>query len=70
MICNAVFGMGNNTRMRDSLTAIGGGSSMVGLIFLLAGNHSSHLWMPIVGKILIGVGAVLLAFRAWRQWKS
>jgi hypothetical protein len=51
--------------VRDTLTAVGRGSTLVGLIFVLAGG--AHPWMLLVGKVLIGVGIVLLIVYFWRQ---
>ena len=51
--------------MRDTLTAIGRGATIVGLLFVLAGG--SHPWLLLAGKALIGVGIVLLIVHFWRQ---
>jgi hypothetical protein len=55
------------TILRDSLTAIGRGSTIVGLLFVFAGGSGAHPWLLLEGKILIGVGVVLLIVHFWRQ---
>jgi hypothetical protein len=51
--------------VRDTLTAIGRGSTIVGLLFVLAGG--AHPFLLLAGKVLIGVGIVLLIVHFWRQ---
>jgi hypothetical protein len=41
--------------MQDSLTAIGCGSTIASLLFVLAGASGTHPWLLLVGKALIGV---------------
>lgn len=55
----------NNVTVRDTLTAIGRGSTIVGLLFMLAGG--AYPWLLFAGKVLIGVGIVLLIVHFWRQ---
>ena len=58
----------NNVTVRDTLTAIGRGSTIVGLLFVLAGG--AHPWLLLAGKALIGVGMVLLIVHFWRRSRS
>jgi hypothetical protein len=51
--------------VRDSLTAIGRGSTIAGLLLVLAGG--AHPGLLLAGKALIGVGIVLLIVHFWRQ---
>jgi hypothetical protein len=53
--------------VRDTLTAIGRGSTIAGLLFALAGASGAHPWLLMVGKVLIGVGIVLLIVHFWKQ---
>ncbi len=53
--------------MRDTVTAIGGGSTFVGLVFMLAGSQPDHSWFLLAGKFLIGIGIVLLVFKIWKR---
>jgi hypothetical protein len=48
----------NNIAMRDSLTALGRGSTIVGLLFVAAGAKGEHPRLLIVGQILIGIGII------------
>jgi len=57
----------NNETVRNSLTAIGRGSTIAGLIFVLAGAKGAHPWLLLVGKVLIGAGIVLLMVHFWKQ---
>ena len=56
--------------VRDTLTAVGGGSTFVGMIFLLGAANNAHPQMELAGKILIAVGIVLFAVKVWRHWKA
>jgi hypothetical protein len=51
--------------VRDTLTAIGRGCTIAGLLFVLAGG--AHPWLLLAGKVLIGAGIVLLIVHLWRQ---
>ena len=53
--------------VRNTLTAIGRGSTIAGLLFVLAGASGTHPWLLLVGKVLIGVGIVLLIVHFWKQ---
>ena len=55
----------NNGNVRDTLTAIGRGCTIAGLLFVLAGG--THPGLLLAGKVLIGVGIVLLVVHLWRQ---
>lgn len=59
----------NTINVRDTMTAIGGGGTMVGLLLVLAsrGAHNGLLWG---GQILIAVGFILLVLKLWKQWQS
>jgi hypothetical protein len=46
--------------MRNSLTAIGRGSTIVGLLLVLAGSRGAIPALLLAGQILIGVGVILL----------
>lgn len=60
--------MRNNGVVRDTLTAIGGGSTFVGMIFLLGGD--AHPQMELAGKVLIVIGIVLFIVKVWKHWQS
>ena len=62
--------MRNNRFVRDTLTAIGGGSTFVGMIFLLGGVSNAHPPMELAGKVLIGIGIVLFLVKVWEHWQS
>ena len=53
--------------MKHTLTAIGRGSTIAGLLLVLAGAKGSHLWLLLAGKVLIGLGIVLLMIHFWKQ---
>ena len=53
--------------VRNTLTAIGRGSTIAGLLLVLAGASGTHPWLLLVGKVLIGVGIVLLIVHFWKQ---
>ena len=53
--------------MRDTVTAIGGGSAVVGLLFVLAGSQPDHSLFLLAGKFLIGISTVLLVFKIWKR---
>jgi hypothetical protein len=55
---------------RDSLTAIGGGSSMTGVLFLMAGRGGAHPGLLLIGEILAAVGFILLIVKKWKEWQS
>jgi hypothetical protein len=53
--------------MKDSLTAIGRGATIVGLLFVLAGSRGNHPSVLLTGQILIGIGIVLLIVHFWTR---
>jgi hypothetical protein len=55
---------------RDSITAIGGGSTMVGLLLALASDRGRHRWLLLAGQVLIALGAILFIIRLWKQRQS
>ncbi len=57
----------DNETVRDNLTVIGRGSTIVGLLFVLAGASGAYPWLLLAGKGLIGVGIVLLVVHFWKQ---
>lgn len=59
----------HSVKMTASLTAIGRGSTIVGLILILAAKSGTSAWMLRTGEILIAVGIVLLMVHFWRQWR-
>ena len=50
----------NNGSVRDSLTAIGRGCTIVGLLLVLGGSRGAHSQLLLAGQMLIGVGVLLL----------
>jgi hypothetical protein len=52
---------------RSSISAIGSGATMIGLLLLLAGSDRPLLLRA--GQVLIGLGIVLLFVMLWQQHK-
>jgi hypothetical protein len=63
----AQWAVAYNGNVRDTVTAIGGGSTLVGLLFVLAGSQPNHPQFLLAGKVLIGIGIVLLIFKLWKR---
>ena len=60
--------MHHTVKVRDTMTTIGGGSTMVGLLLVLA-SRGAHNWFLWAGQILIAVGFVLLVIKLWKRWQ-
>ena len=57
--------MRNTVIVRDSLTPIGGGCVIAGLLFVLASGDSA--WVALAGKALIAIGIILLIRKFLKQ---
>jgi len=55
--------------VRNSLTAIGRGSTIAGLL-LVAASRGTNPRLLLAGQILIGVGIVLLIVYFWQRSRS
>jgi hypothetical protein len=55
--------------VRDSVTAVGFGCTMVGLLLALA-SRGAHNWLLWGGQILIALGFVLLLVKLWKRRQS
>lgn len=53
-----------------NLTAIGRGSTMVGLLCIVASSKTSRPWLLLAGQLLAGLGIVLLLVHFWMLWKQ
>jgi hypothetical protein len=63
-----VFPQCNNVGVGASITAIGRGSTVVGLLCVVVGSQSKKPWLLLAGKVLIGVGILLLIVKLWKRW--
>jgi hypothetical protein len=57
--------MRNTVRVRDSLTPIGSGCAIAGLLFVLASGDFT--WVALAGKALIAIGIILLIRKFLKQ---
>lgn len=56
--------------VNKTLTAIGRGSTMVGLLCMVASSKTSRPWLLLAGQLLAGLGIILLLVHFWMLWKQ